>query len=376
MRIAWVASIFEHWKPISPEALTDATRMIGGGETAVIELTGELGKLGHEVHVYAHTPYKKKRYDNVTWHSHEQWKEDRLRKWDVAVACEAPVLLLGSNATLKILHCQLNHPIIPEECIPEINAYVGVSRWHAASMVEDNPILAKPGAGRVIYISEGISLDYLKGTGNTKTKNTEHEPYRVMYASSPDRGGHHLFYIWPLIRQKLPSAQLHLYYNPLPFCEETRWIMNETGWRSLLMYRLMEMPGVTAHGALDKYTLAAETKRASLLIHPCDTILPSEGYSMTVLQANAAGTPALITDCDALGEVHSRFCPTLRMPVEHAKFAETAVELLTQPSVWRKYSRLGLQRMSEATWDVIAPQWAQLFEEGLAHVRSIRNTGS
>jgi hypothetical protein len=39
------------------------------------------------------------------------------------------------------------------------------------------------------------------------------KPFKMLYASSPDRGLEHLLRMWPQIKEKIPGAELHFCYG-------------------------------------------------------------------------------------------------------------------------------------------------------------------
>ena len=378
MKIAWNALFFAYWKPIMPEALDDKKRMIGGGETAVIELTEAMAELGHEVHVYGHCPDKpKKVWDSkvyprgkgkLIWHRAEKWVEDHNKPFDVLVVCEDSHWFHQTNAKLNVMHIQLNHPTIIPELVESVNLYVCVSGWHMQSVLQLYPWMAKDSA-LVTHLPEAINLKYSQAAKPIeKTKN------RVVYASSPDRGLHHFLEIWPRVKAKVPEAELHVYYGALNWATQASHLMEEQGLAALKILELERREDVYFYPPMDKWTLAEEMQKACILAYPCDTVLPSEGYCITILLANAAGTPVVTTDCDAFGEVHSRYSAMLPLPLNAEDFADAIIELLTDKTAWRTYSVRGLRRTRECTWDKVALKWEKLFLEGLAHVNKARRS--
>jgi len=312
--------------------------------------------------VYANnTGFKHKQYNtHLSWHDTKYWEKDRLRNWDVVVGCESADSIIDTpKAKLRVLHLQLNHPIIQKEQLDKINLAVGVSRWHVGAISDFNPYLLKWG-GLLTDIPEGTNPKYSEAA-----KSIAKIPNKVIYASSPDRGAHHFKEIWPLVTQEIPEAELHLCYGAYDWAQSARWAMNEASLRAVQIASLYSDPTITFHKPMDKWALARELQSSSLMVYPCDTIALSEGYCITILLANASGTPVITTDCDALGEVHSHYTAMLQLPVNARQFANTIIELLTDNSVWTKYSDAGLAR--ESSWEHIAPKWIELFNEGLSH---------
>jgi glycosyltransferase involved in cell wall biosynthesis len=67
------------------------------------------------------------------------------------------------------------------------------------------------------------------------------------------------------------------------------------------------------------------------LAYPCDTVNWTEGFSVTLMEACAAGIVPVTTDVDALGEIYGGAAVMIRSPIGERldKFVQAVTESLT-----------------------------------------------
>ena len=98
---------------------------------------------------------------------------------------------------------------------------------------------------------------------------------------------------------------------------------------------------------------------AQVLIYPLDPIRPSDFFSMAALEALAAGTPVVVSDADSMSELWSDAAVVLPRPIDLGLWWETVNELLENPVLWRKYSRLGRMKAQHYGWDAVAQRYLE-----------------
>jgi glycosyltransferase involved in cell wall biosynthesis len=145
------------------------------------------------------------------------------------------------------------------------------------------------------------------------------DPNKIVYCSSPDRGLHNLLEIFPKIRQKNPKATLNVFY------EVERWIAWVKTWAEgnvlrkrgeLIERQLTDLGkngenGVYLRGFISNRNMAQELCSAAILAYPCEPVSFTEGFSIAIVDAAAAGCVPIISDVDALGEIHGQSCVTI-----------------------------------------------------------------
>lgn len=140
-------------------------------------------------------------------------------------------------------------------------------------------------------------------------------PNRVIYTSSPDRGGHH-------------AAVIGKEYDYVA----TYRGMNE----------------------LDHDAMVRLQKSAMVQIHPYDTSYESEFFCMSALEALAAGTPTILSDGPALAELWSDAAIILPRPIDYQDWSETISELLDDKAMWAEFSAAGKRLAQGYDWPIVA----------------------
>jgi glycosyltransferase involved in cell wall biosynthesis len=192
-------------------------------------------------------------------------------------------------------------------------------------------------------------------------------PGRVLWASSADRGLHLLLSVWPQIKARVPHATLRCFYN---FAYEAIEDLEETG--PLVQQDLLEIAqrvryikyaleklkgqGVTHEGSVSRDRMRQEMGEAVVLGYPCDTIRYTEGFSVTTMEACAAGVLPVISEVDSLKYIYGGAVPMVKAPArQHLdEFVDLVVRGLTDET-WRKDMTGGTVTWArQHTWGILA----------------------
>lgn len=167
---------------------------------------------------------------------------------------------------------------------------------------------------RKVNIPRGkISVVPLSNNPELFAATTERRPLSVAYASSPDRGLHHLLDMWPDVKKRVPGAELRVYYRIFPWLDDILLEKSQHGsrhWkRADAVKKAFEKLGTNGEnglfvvGQLTTAKMAAELGRTEVLAYPCDPVQFTEGFSVTILDACAAGCIPIISGIDAFPEL-------------------------------------------------------------------------
>jgi glycosyltransferase involved in cell wall biosynthesis len=288
--------------------------------------------------------------------------------YDAVLSWNEPHLLEGApHGVLRVCAQQLNDF---DYCRPGfdrwVDLYVFPSNHHRQYMVRDSHLDAQ----KTRVIPNSINLEFYE-------EKISRERHRVVYCSSPDRGLHHLLYWFPRIRRRVPEATLRVYYSYQPWYEQTKdWWHNQTRWyemgfRSRYLNECFRRLGTHGEngiylvGNVSNVDMANELLRSSLLAYPCDTIRYTEGFSVSIMDACAAGCAPLISDCDSIGSIYSGAAEVIPgNPGEHEKeWMDTVERLLTDNDYAQTVAsraRLFAQKFSRQS---VAQQWDSLLKE-------------
>lgn len=198
-------------------------------------------------------------------------------------------------------------------------------------------------------------------------------PGSIAYCSSPDRGLHHLLAAFPQVRERVPNANLSIYYRLKPWYENViatrpldgthmRWradqikaSLDEMGWNG--------ERGVTVVGPVSPRRMARELRQSVVMAYPCDPVRFTEGFSAAVLDACAAGCVPIIAGVDALPEVYWGAAHVISgNPGERSKaWVDTICLALTDEGFAAEVRAGARARAREFSRAKVAAQWENLF---------------
>ena len=308
MRILSLGTAYGWWGELSPRQLDDEScGQIGGGEQAWLMTAFRLAERGHEVHV-AGDFGRADLYRSVAFHQrHEALPLATREAWDAILAwCDLgnlgrPVGFfhdLPCGAALRVVPQQLNHVLD----VAGVDVIVSPSEAHRRATVE--PYFK----GVVEVVPNGVDASRA-----LQPADGPRDPFLVVYASSPDRGLHHLLRAWSEVRRREPRARLRVYYEIDRWYENLRDLSTRRAAPAMayladeIWRRAHELggAGVELRGAVHPRRLARELLRTGVLAYPCDTVSWTEGFGQVPLEAACAGCYVIVSDQDALGEIHA-----------------------------------------------------------------------
>lgn len=354
MRI-FVTSGYSYWGAFRPTDLRDpnATNQIGGGETAMVSIARELAARGHEVTVF-HDLDRPGRYEGVQYLPARLFPDlATLMEHDVLVAWDSShAFRYCDRAKVRILAFQLNDALIGV-FDHVVDRYFHPSAWHAQRFKQLYPEIRE--SAQRWTLTNGIDL-------RRYAQEVERNHYRVIYSSSPDRGLHHLLRFWPRIKELVPEAELHVFYDidrwtALTFQLEQMGLVGPTTERAHLVAQARENPpeGVTFRGGIGQWQLAREQLGSALMVYPCDPTQPTEGFSMSCLEGVVAGCTLITSNADALPELWTSApdATLLPLPVDDDVWVATIVDKLLHQ---RERAALA---PDTTTWPALARVWEE-----------------
>ena len=345
--------------------------MIAGGETAMVMHSIQLAKRGHEVFLF-YSVDRPIRYKGVDFlpKSAEAAMITTL-KGDVLISWEdLQTPSYNHTCDLTILSFQ-NNAMIIKTTDYAVDYYQCVSNWHRDTLIASDASLRPSSASKFVVWPNGVDLARYQSR-------PARIPYRIIHSSSPDRGLHHLLRLWPNIKKAIPQAELHIFY------ELQRWfdlvdhapnvITADRAKRVREGLAKNEGNGVIVHGAVNQWQLAQEQMKASLMVYTCQPIAPTEGYSISVMECLAAGTPVVTTDADAFPELWTDHVRMMPLPIEDKEDSWVrAIEYtLTNKEEWTRLSRNGMKHAKTLTWDKIGKDYEKWLGGELAKKRGQR----
>lgn len=366
----WTGQAIGPWHP------SDITqRGLGGSETAAVRLAEQFAEMGFVTTLYGHFADEGICGDVM------------LRKFD-AYDPSAPLDALIGFRAAQLFDRRPTGPrfcalwledLAPAEGLTRGNAanidrVYTVTHWHKQQLLDAHPWLR---ARQVGASRNGIVHRYFESDALPERE------HRVIYSSSPDRGGDIMLEIWPQVREQVPDAELVLTYS--------RWFDLVAGFyqsahNQLARIReLLEQPGVSRiEGGLGQKDLAHLMRTASVWAHPSwytegksDDGTPGREFHETscisAMEAQAAGCVVVASNWGALTEtvMHGTLVdgdPREKEGVWRKVFVDSIVRGLTDPVIQEAAQSVGPEMVRDMDWRGPAEQVAGAFAmQGVEH---------
>lgn len=359
--------ISDSWGKIDPDILEKG---VGGREGAMLYLSREWAKQGHEVTNFVNTD-SATRIQESGYHEYIPIESARTIltsfPYDVIIAWECPALFeVPVQAKLKICEMQVCHFSENQREAAEkyCDFVAALSPWHREFLIHDG--LEMFDDSQVVVFPNGVDiLRYPKFKISPKIESGKIEGPNFIYSSSPDRGLLHILESWPYIRKSFPDATLTVTYGVDKWVSHLKWSHQKQGEMAVDIQQLMNQPGVRDLGKVGQGQLSKLQIDADAWLYPLDAINATESGCITAVENAAAGNPIITTDCDCMetefGEVGVVYC----LPFDAKGYAE-CVEFVLSDSALVKSLRKDARVFAEGRdWSIIADSWIQFFNKEL-----------
>lgn len=286
---------FENWDYNSLD------KRIGGSETNIIELSWRFAQRGYDVVVYAPIhPDCPSSWRNTTWLPLDACDSSEEALWIIA-RTTGP---LESQEFHGRVWVQLQDIDVAEDKktawsekrLNKIEKVMALSQAHARYLLRNHPQIGD----RICVSSNGVRVDLFK---ELDKENIERNPYKLIYASSPDRGlVQAVLPLWHKIMELVPEAELHVYYG---FDNIDKIIAgnsdNSKYYKKLKeeTMRLLNQPNVYYHGRIGQKELYREWLSSSVWPYYSDF---QETSCICSLEAQAGGAIPVTKPLWAVGE--------------------------------------------------------------------------
>lgn len=182
-------------------------------------------------------------------------------------------------------------------------------------------------------------------------------PYKFVYASSPDRGLDRCMKILDLVREKYP-VELHVYYGL-----DNLYTFGQGAMADNLKKMMEERPWVKYHGFTEQKKMYAECADAAMIVHPNDFI---ETFCITALEMPISGVYMITRRWGAIADTLKPFedagmakmldCDSVT-PEEHRIWADECIKAIEEKR-WENIS-VSPERYS---WRSVAGEWVKMFD--------------
>ena len=352
------------WQAWNPEIMR--REGIGGSETMVVHMAKRLAALGHRVRVYTSTgKFGDGIFDGVEYRQTAHLAN--AGKCDVLIAWRNAALLSSSvDARARLLWV---HDILAGNAthrhLLRADRVLGLSGWHRDFLIKHHNLPAE----QVLTTRNGIDFTRFNHDVPRNTK-------KVVYSSSPDRGLPVLLKVWPKIRERVPDAELHVFYGFFNWrkAAEARGAQDELAGIDFLERQMVHLAesGVHNRGKVDQETLAKEFLSAGVWAH---STWFSETSCITAMEAQAAGLRIVTSSIAALNETVG---PDYGVLIDgdwlseeyQTRFVDEVVRALEAPEgEWLKTrEEIRARAFRDFDLDELAEDWVRLMRAGLVHL--------
>ncbi len=332
----------EPWRPGDEDG-----KGIGGSETAVIKLTQELSRIGWDVTVFneGNWPPEGETVNGVKWRNY--WAFNPHDDYDALWVWRHPELFdlpLSARISVLDLHDTMSQFDLTEERLGRIDRVFVKTAYHRS-------LYPKVPDSKFTVIGNGIDLSRWD-MPNVPVR----EPHRFIYSSTPNRGLDVVLTMWPRIRERLPDAELHVFYGWNTFYRLEKDNPERMSWMKRIQ-AMASQPGVLDHGRRGQRELAVEQLKSSFWIYP--TYFP-EIHCITACEMQAAGVIPLTTGFAALAETQKS---GLAMPGDpydpnwQEQFVDAVMRFAGDDGLMAHERAKAKGAAKEFSWEKVAQLW-------------------
>jgi glycosyltransferase involved in cell wall biosynthesis len=354
--------LFEPWHP-----KLEAEGGAGGAETCIMRLAPRLAKDGYRVVVFG-TPGPHAGVDpdtNVEWYPVDDWHPHE--NFGVTVASRAPEFFdaqLRSKKKLLWMHDVNVGPNLGMsewgDRLSQIDRIIALTPWHSRHL---HRLYGVP-FGQLQIVPNGIESQLYEGYATR-------DPNKFIWSSSPDRGLDVLVQHWPVIRQMIPEAVLHVFYG----WHAIDRIIESGGPGSYYLQTFkagvmdaidqLDPDGFVWHDRVPQHELAAEQMASSYWLYPTHF---QETFCITAIEMQAAGVIPITSNVGALRDTvldKTMLIDGWPNNVTHAKQWMKLVEAVYKmPDEAKDHMRQRGRVMAEGfSWENVSERWKKMLAE-------------
>lgn len=316
-------------------------RPLTGSESAFFNMARALSERGHEVTVYCDCHLEERGLSNLGCIKIVSIDRELEKSADAYISLNEPEhLKRAPKDKLRVCWQQLGD--FPGNQDPNfdsyVDRYVALSPRHMEYIIgssSEGPLHTSP--DKWTWIPNSINVEHFEGAGAAR------RPFSMAWCSSPDRGLHRLLEMFPEIRERVPEATLDVYYRFDPWYQIAKDLQDPIGDRARYINECFNRlgrngeNGVKLWGPIPNVTMAKRLMETVALPYTCDCLRFTETFSVSIMDACAAGCVPIISDEDAIGQVFKDAALVIpgKPGSKRKEWIDSIVQVLTDEP-WRK----------------------------------------
>jgi len=258
---------------------------IGGSETAHVEVAIRLAKRGHTVISYSPKPKDAPiHYKGIEWRN---LKEADYSQDGIWVVGRAPFIAnrfttKHTNKKLWLVMQDVVYTRATKQQIQKFDLLLPLCPSHVNLTTSLYPYMKE----KIVLSSNGIRSDIIK---QIEKKGIKRNPYKLIFASSPDRGLLALLKIFKTARRMIPELELHVFYgfNNIDKMTDADVPIGSEQVTKRQILEEMDQPGVFYRGRIGQRQLYEEWLSSGVWCHPSAVF--AETSCITSMDAQACG---------------------------------------------------------------------------------------
>ena len=315
---------------------------LGGSEQAVVHLAKEWIKMGKKVAVYGKVPTKL-----VNCVSYFDWK-----LFDYSASYDTIVLWRNSG-----INCALQFPIKVKKLYADFhdntyklrfdyNSYLHKidkiffkSEYQLSCYSKEHPVKE----GSYVIVPNGLRVSDFEANNHQVTRNQ----FRFCYCSCYTRGLMEILkFIWPIIYQNEPRAELHVYYG-------MNGVQDQEFRKQ--MFLLLSQPGVMDHGRMPMDLIIREKWMSTFHMYITDT--EAEIDCISIRESLVAGCIPLLSNFGVFEKRDGLHFNFEKNQQSYQKIAQGILNLLGKPAFLEICRNKFKSSPTIKTWGEVAEQW-------------------
>lgn len=282
-------------EPWTPETIKKTG--IGGSETMAWKMAQGLCQIGHNVRFYGDCSGMEGTYDGVQFIHHDKFNNVDT---DVFISSRRSFPFNDSYGLKSKINMCWIHDIMCGDHLEhknslKIDRFLCLSQWHKNFFLNYYKFVHP---SQVLVTRNGIDLNRFK-----RSSGFVRNPHRAVYSSSPDRGLQASLDSWHIVRNRVPDAELHIFYGFDSWYNSAK-INNNHDQINLInhlksLIKSKSHLGVFEHGRVDQDLLALNFLGSGVWAYPTWF---SETSCISAMEAQAAGLRIVTSPIAALNE--------------------------------------------------------------------------
>ena len=332
---------------------------IGGSEMAAIQMCKRLASMGNRVRVYSSCGERGEGvYDGVEYRITEKYHD---LKCDVLIVSREGGALEDKHNIQAKTRLLWTHDVYPKSFNRELalktDKILALSNWHKNHILEKCPYVHPD---QIIVTQNGIDISRFE-------QPTSRNPHKVVCSSSPDRYLPALLKMWPKIRNRVPDAELHVFYG-FKNWEYAADVSKDEGQKNLINELKSQMnqlasSGVMFRDRMPQQDLAKEFMSAGVWAYPT---WYSETSCISAMEAQAAGLHMVTSPIAALNETASDRATMIHgdwLSDSYSEaFVNATVEAMKNTSEEKRASLMNYA-CQNFNWDSVAKEWDSMMKK-------------